>query len=369
MPLLHVFNPSHDEALAANTPYYTPTAAARRLAADLDTLPTVWAAPDDCVWLADGSALTTNGQRRQLADAVAGGLAGVVPWGWDAHIAKRLHDAGVPDTLLPSQSALAIIRQLSSRATAVGLLADVRADAGEHTVGRSRWCVTATDVAQAMADFGPQVVVKAPWSCSGRGVFRVGPDDAVKAWPRIGRLLDRQGAVEVEPFYHGVRDCAMEFTAGADGSVTYDGLSVFTTSPAGGYGGNIIATEPLLRTVLPQSLHAVLDTVRDSLGKRLETLLAGRYAGPLGVDMMVIRRASGELALHPCIEVNLRRTMGHVALSLRRRLAAPGDAAFFTLAPNTDGHLAIQLAPVRITDGDIHFSKQGSGTVTNTQMQ
>ena len=61
--------------------------------------------------------------------------------------------------------------------------------------------------------------------------------------------------------------------------------------------------------------------------------------------------------------------MGHVALSLRRRLAAPGDAAFFTLAPNTDGHLAIQLAPVRITDGDIHFSKQGSGTVPNTQMQ
>ena len=34
--------------------------------------------------------------------------------------------------------------------------------------------------------------------------------------------------------------------------------------------------------------------------------------------MMVVRRDQG-FALHPCVEVNLRRTMGHVALALTRR--------------------------------------------------
>lgn len=37
------------------------------------------------------------------------------------------------------------------------------------------------------------------------------------------------------------------------------------------------------------------------------------YAGPLGIDMMVVRQ-DDTLLLHPCVEMNLRATMGHVAL-------------------------------------------------------
>ncbi|MDY4966911.1 MAG: hypothetical protein SO094_00910, partial [Prevotella sp.] len=41
----------------------------------------------------------------------------------------------------------------------------------------------------------------------------------------------------------------------------------------------------------------------------------GQYVGPFGVDMMIIKTQSG-LKVNPCVEINLRRTMGHVALSL-----------------------------------------------------
>ena len=34
--------------------------------------------------------------------------------------------------------------------------------------------------------------------------------------------------------------------------------------------------------------------------------------------MMVVRQ-DGQLMLHPCVEVNLRRTMGHVALAATSR--------------------------------------------------
>ena len=49
MSLLHIFNPSHDEALAANDPYYYPSVAARKLAETWGTLPMIWAEEGDAV--------------------------------------------------------------------------------------------------------------------------------------------------------------------------------------------------------------------------------------------------------------------------------------------------------------------------------
>ena len=50
------------------------------------------------------------------------------------------------------------------------------------------------------------------------------------------------------------------------------------------------------------------------LTQLLSDQLVGRYTGPLGIDMMVVEHHG--VKLHPCVEMNLRRTMGHVALSL-----------------------------------------------------
>mgnify|MGYP003587847922 FL=1 len=61
----------------------------------------------------------------------------------------------------------------------------------------------------------------------------------------------------------------------------------------------------------------------------MEPALKGIYSGPFGVDMMVYAKeqnlpasdcASSDLqddfGVNECIEVNLRRTMGHVAIDL-----------------------------------------------------
>ena len=45
--------------------------------------------------------------------------------------------------------------------------------------------------------------------------------------------------------------------------------------------------------------------------------VSGKYVGPFGVDMMIVKLADAkELCVHPCVEINFRRPMGHVALSL-----------------------------------------------------
>jgi hypothetical protein len=71
----------------------------------------------------------------------------------------------------------------------------------------------------------------------------------------------------------------------------------------------------------------------------LQQRLAGHYVGPLGVDMMLVRQTDGTLCLHPCVEVNLRHTMGHVALHLSRRLPENAEARFRIVFSGTPGVL------------------------------
>ena len=62
-------------------------------------------------------------------------------------------------------------------------------------------------------------------------------------------------------------------------------------------------------------LCSVQDDLRDAI-ELIRTYMSeaihGEYIGPFGVDMMVLPGKT----ICPCVEINLRRTMGHVALSL-----------------------------------------------------
>ena len=69
----------------------------------------------------------------------------------------------------------------------------------------------------------------------------------------------------------------------------------------------------LLQYVNQETLAAACQRIMDIM----EPALKDVYSGPFGVDMMIASK-NGELELVPCIELNLRRTMGHVALELAK---------------------------------------------------
>ena len=62
----------------------------------------------------------------------------------------------------------------------------------------------------------------------------------------------------------------------------------------------------------------------------LTDYLQARYVGPLGIDMMLVN-TSEDIRLHPCIELNLRRTMGYVAWSVSQHMERPLPAFARTL--------------------------------------
>lgn len=216
--------------------------------------------------------------------------------------------------MLPSLDAIDDVRRLSHRASAASLLAELTKIEG--TVGEAVSVFEEKDLRDIIST-RRKVVVKAPWSSSGRGVRFIDgePSQHVCGWLR--NVLSRQGSLMVEPYYKKVKDFGMEFYSDGRGRISYLGLSLFHTVN-GAYSGNILATEKtknemIKRYVSDGFLCAVKDTVCRVLGETYRS----RYEGPFGIDMMIVARDSREgFLLHPCVEINLRRTMGHVALCL-----------------------------------------------------
>ncbi|MBR3514260.1 MAG: hypothetical protein IKO12_07575 [Bacteroidaceae bacterium] len=318
------FNPEHDLALASGNPHYTPPASALAMATRLQDLPRCWAGPDDLILRRDGTVTDAAGQVLfSAADPWSARVSSVLPWGWDPLVVQQLRALGIHPSCLPTDSWLSRFRHLSGRATAATLLQQVRqrCQADARMVGEAFCCHT-MEQAEAVHARLTETIFKQPWSGSGRGLHPAHGgrlDVKTEAWLR--RTLRQQGYVMAEPFYDKVQDLAAEFWLHPDGRIAYEGLSLFQTTAGGVYAGNLVAPEQDKRQRL--ACHIPLGLLDAAIG-HLQQLLAQllqplqtesfpQFQGPLGVDMMVVRH-DGALALHPCVEVNFRMTMGWVAL-------------------------------------------------------
>lgn len=326
---IHVFNPEHDIALASNLANFTAPHAGRQLRADLGFLPALWAEEGDVIlvenveyatktwerlrkrlvpWHGTLSSIGWNNMFHRVEQSVpCHGTTRILPWGWDKAIKRELERKGFPLSAMPSDRQLETIRTLSHRQTAAQLLPQLQM---EGTVGEAVLCETIEAVEQQLR-LHPRLVLKAPWSSSGRGIRFINRqlNDHQRGW--LHNLLKSQGGVMAEPYYEKVKDFGMEFES-TDEGIRYLGLSLFHTAN-GAYTGNILATEETKREILSRYIPvSLLDCVKEKI---CSTLQLKDYRGPFGIDMMVVNE-NGLRKLHPCVEINLRRTMGHVALAM-----------------------------------------------------
>lgn len=321
---LHIFNPDHDLALAANQKIFTAPHAGRLLRSDLSFIPALWADDGDLVLVddidnardkvrhlcgyenQDRVEFVTKLQLQKIfADSMS--VDSVHPWGWNLSLKEELCRMGCPEIMLPTDETIEKIRTLSSRQWAARhLQRDVKyvssMDELEH------WVINMENA-----------VVKAPWSSSGRGVRYTTPyllqDQSFCRWAE--RIIEKQGGMTVEPYYNKVKDFGMEFKA-VDGKVAYRGLSLFQVAK-NAYTGNVLASEEEKEEMLEAYVsREQLEAIRLHVKEVMEPALQGVYSGPFGVDMMVCAQQPGskDVFVNPCIELNLRRTMGHVALAL-----------------------------------------------------
>ena len=66
-------------------------------------------------------------------------------------------------------------------------------------------------------------------------------------------------------------------------------------------------------------MYPDLDPVIGQVLMAIDDLIAPHYDGYLGIDMMLYWDENGKIAINPCVELNLRMTMGMVTAAMGSR--------------------------------------------------
>lgn len=330
---LLLYNPWNDLALASGRERYTPPAAAVAMARGGSLLPFWWADEGDSVMLPE------ENRENALALCRRYGLQGrpgcdadsAEPWGWSMATRHLLLSAGASPAILPDEARLDTLRALSHRRTAALILKHLGTAESALPV-EARSTAEATD---AIKRFDGRAVIKLPWSCSGRGVLFSRRLSESELNRRLEGMIRRQGSVMIEPEYEPVSEMAALFRI-EGGRAALQGFSRFICSADGRYGGNILADA---RTLADEAGSDAADAAK-AMEPILSQLIGPHYSGWAGVDML--RHSHG---LNPCMELNLRMTMGVAAMYVARRLNVKGRAGVIYTAPGLINQSDIDLSP------------------------
>jgi hypothetical protein len=246
---------------------------------------------------------------------------------------------GVSEKLLPTIERIEEYKQMSHRRLTIDAMNYLRF---KSIYPDSLPCVavelkTSSDVSAFAAKY-EEVVFKAPWSGSGKGVFWSSGLLTPSLFGWCKRVIDKQGSVMGEVAYSRVQDFAMEFKVGR-GDVIFAGYSLFFTEGSGIYRGNYLwSNEDIERELTKYVSIDYLNWIRDELANFLRERVAKLYTGFVGVDMFVYEEG-GEYKVNPVVEFNLRMTMGMVARTIYDRCVVKGVKGMFTIDHFPPGQL------------------------------
>jgi len=369
---IHYFNPGHETAVLSGSACYTPTAIVQKMIADLSLLPAWYGDSGDYV-LVD-NVVTAN----DFLSSIPAGLLPKVkpvslsacdvqehsdaleaaPWGLSPqsiHLFKMLKKK-LPNLIIPQWNNS--LRYLTGRYAAVDCQREL--SSLDPDLMLPQFFANIADIRRFAEENNPPYIIKTPYSSSGRGI-KLLPDKIIneQAQHWINGALRKQQSVSIETALDKVCDFAMEFESDGQGRIIFKGLSVFDTSHGKAYSGNYLRSQCGLNEYITSYVPAdTLTQVRKMVMSVLKTKIGTIYKGCLGVDMMIYRKAKS-LAIHPFVEMNLRRTMGLVSMELYERLIYPSSQGYFCVNYQPSGealksHIrATTEYPLHIEDGKI----------------
>lgn len=335
----YIFNPEHDLALAYGTEGYTAPPRARWLRRDLQMLPAWYGnsgaeilsqnQAEDHEWLSRMGELMGISATPVALNKLQCRNSQYIPWGWNLDLRQRLLNACVPASDLPSRQQIVKLQELSHRRISIEILKLLN-----ETIDMAYLPlpieVHSVDEIRSFNTLHPGCYIKAPWSGSGKGVYRVLDADCRSFATWAQGIINRQGSIMCEQPLDKVLDFAMEFECN-DGKARFAGYSIFSNDSHCSYDSGLVMPSPMLQQLIAKQLHGntlLLARVQEALAKIITQLIAPHYTGYLGIDMMVYND-NGTMHLNPCVEANLRMTMGIVASFIAERHIATGTGATF----------------------------------------
>jgi len=339
-PVAYWFNPNAESAVLAKASGrpLTPNKMERAMEEDLEMLLMAWCRRDDLLLMRKVPSLKHLAHLKHVGfdlpevvsledpdgAMVNRKLGGVRPWAWspDASVVLKPYAENISKSL-PWQWKSEAPALWMSKEMGVNLCDKLGLNdgVGEFFEDES---VAFEKVAELLVD--GDVLLKAPYACAGRGHRRVrrGADvkeSEVRVW--LNRILKEHGGVVVEPWLERVLDFSVLYEKDTNGKVKFKGMTEMENDAVGRFLGTKVY--PKWGSGLPSEVTEFLfreakmmQWYRELIPEALAELLPD-YTGPLGVDAMVYRRADGSLALRHVIELNVRMTMGRIALELLKK--------------------------------------------------
>lgn len=354
---IHFFNPGHETAVLLGSENYTPPTNVQRMIRELSYLPVWYADKNDFVYVEEiisprFFSLQPTKEFRPFATIISGKeLKGLVtsfteleaaPWGLSPHslhLFEKLKNNFNLNLSVPAWKEDYF--RLTGRQTAAECLESIRQQLPDLPIPVApKFCKKIREVEKYLILQNAPFVVKTPYSSSGRGLLWI-PDRKLTSKDRnwIEGAIAKQGCISIECGLEKVQDFAMEFYSDGKGNVTYQGLSVFGTGEKGAYSGNLLGSQEYLSAQIKRRVgEEIYVRIQNAVTDALKNIYGNLYRGYLGVDMLVYKAKDGSYAIHPCIEINMRYTMGLVALHLSQKYLAPaaiGD--FYITYENKDG--------------------------------
>ena len=376
---LWVFNPGHEEALSfSREKRYTLSKEIRWMRHELSPLLRLLASGEDLIY----APASPDGIPARLLNAEGDDLpAGcdlpaelsVVLWGLDDHIVRELRECPLflATTLLFPPITPSYLR-LSHRRASYDLLAYLVSELGYPSDLLPRWIEAGVDKSDTELRLRAaiegiksrplgdptRVLIKRPYSSSGRGVFPLPLPLQEKHLEALVGSCTRSGSVSIEPYLEVVDNWALEYTRSESGEVSFFALSHFDTLPSGrAYLGNILTSPEDLweRLTSLMSEEALLALINAQCTWLEEELSDSQYTGYIGIDLFFYR--DGErLRLHPCVEINLRTTMGVLAHFAYEQYVPDGRKGVFRLERGPRQQPSQSIIPLLLTSSEAHFS-------------
>lgn len=320
-----LFFPSHDIALANGVRHFNPPQAALRLQEDLASLSDIWNESFLC-----GETVIPQ------------------PWGWDWDTRRYIHEEyEIKMSQLPTDEELAKIRELSSRKTTITLLEKLKAMTGDENFPTPEYLQTEEETASFVVRH-KDCVLKTPWSSSGRGLMRSNvPQQSLKR--HVSATIQRMGGIMGEPWIKDkVQDFAMLFFV-SDHEVRFIGYSLFDNDGTTYRQGHLLSNEKIVSHLGVDPI--VLTQICNSYVTILTDLFSPFFGKPwqlgfIGIDMMTYRE-DDHFKISPCVEMNLRCTMGVVC---RLWYDKHQEEGLFRISPmEKDGHFKAQFLTHPVT--------------------
>ncbi len=369
---IHYFNPGHETAVNNASPYYTPPTNIAAMQEELSFLPAWYAYREDKVLVESKDEVYYSYLTEKfstLAQPVSQNElklyrdANVSLWGVSPQAIRHFEELNKELEIsldIPEWSEE--YKYLNSRLAARDCLSElINSIPLLSQAIIPQFYTNLDDINRAVNASAYQLLAKAPYSSSGRGLLWLPTTGLTRTENQILHgILKKQGSISIERVLDKQMDFAMEFVADGKGNIAFAGYSLFYTNAKGGYEANYIGSQESIIEQLSEKISLdLLDSVKKKLIDIMSKKVATLYNGCIGVDML-IHLEDNEYKLHPCVEINMRYNMGFLTCRLYENYIATQSCGKFYIDFNPkaeemyNNHLLMEEKhPIRIENGKI----------------